>query len=514
MSTENIADNSHRVAAPRQNGLLAGREGAGARTVASGGGPALQPAAAIRTHVRRCGFAAGPIVGVCLWLCPAFAQTRGQTAPPAQTVQLAAPPSTQQTGPPLTMTLLDALDRARNNSPAFQAAVSAVKQAHLNQTQARAAMLPSLDYVSQYLNTQGNGISPVGRFVTNDGVHVYRAWGVVHEGLPASFFIDAGPRSAAYLEALAEANEEIARRGLAATVTQAYYGLVVAQRAYATAEQSLANARHFLQISQSLEQGGEVAHADVIRFELQVSQQERALEDARLAMSNARLNLAVLLFPALNENFTVVDDLDTPPVLPDFKQAAALAGTRNPGLEAAIAAYHVAGLNVSVARAAFFPSLAVDFDYGIEANAFALHSVNTTKPGVVQPNLGYFVTYSLDMPVFDWGSRLSKLHQAEDLRNLERINLSFAQRQMLSQLYSFYNESAVAWNELASLRHSLDLAAQNLQLVNMQYSAGTANVLQVLDAETSLDLARNTYAGGEARYRNALAALQTLTGSF
>ncbi|HEV2389022.1 MAG TPA: TolC family protein [Candidatus Acidoferrales bacterium] len=459
------------------------------------------------------GIAAGLLTAAFLWLSPTFGQAR-QQAPPAPVVQLAAPPLGNQTGPPATISLLDALDRARRNSPAFQAAVSAVKQAKLSQTQARAAMLPSLDFVTQYLNTQGNGISPVGRFVTNDGIHVYRAWGVMHQGLPSTFFIDAGPRSAAYQKALAEANEEIARRGLAVTVTLDYYGLVTAERAYAVAEKSLESARHFLATSQSLERGGEVAHVDVIRFQLEVSQRERALEDARLAMEDARLALGVLLFPTFNENFTVVDDLDTPPVLPAFKQAEAMAQTQNPQLAAAMAAYRSAGLNVSVARAAFFPSLGVDLDYGIEANAFALNSVNTTRPGVVQPNLGYFATYSLDLPIFDWGSRLSKLRQAEDQRDLERLSLSFAQRQMVSQLYSFYNEAAVAWNQLTSLRHSADLAAQNYQLVSMQYSAGTAQVLQVLDAETALDQARISFAAGEARYRNALATLQTLTGSF
>jgi outer membrane protein TolC len=60
----------------------------------------------------------------------------------------------------------------------------------------------------------------------------------------------------------------------------------------------------------------------------------------------------------------------------------------------------------------------------------------------------------------------------------------------------------------------VDLAQHNLQLVTMQYQAGTSTVLDVLDAETALAGARNSYASGEARYRNSLAALQTITGSF
>jgi outer membrane protein TolC len=449
----------------------------------------------------------------CLFAWPSLAQTVALTAAPQQHSQTAPQvPSTKVA--PLTLTLADALARAQKNSPDFQKALAAVKLAHYNQVQARAAMLPAISNLTQYLNTQGNGISPVGRFVTNDGVHVYREWAVVHQDMPGNFFIDAGPRKAAYEKAIAQAAAQLAKRSLVVTVTQDYYALLVAERGYAVAQQSLTNAQHFLQISQALEQGGEIAHQAVIRFELQVSQAQRNLGDAQLAMSQARLNFAVLLFPTFNEDFNVVDDLDTPPVLPGFRDAEAMARNHNPEVAAALAAYKASKVDVESARSDFFPSFSIDFDYGIEANHFALESDNLTKPGVVQPNLGYFVTYSMSIPVWDWGARLSKLHAAEEKRQTAKLDLSFAQRRIISLLHSYYDASEVAWSQLGSLRRSVDLAQHNLQLVTMQYQAGTSTVLDVLDAETALAGARNSYASGEARYRNSLAALQTITGSF
>lgn len=447
---------------------------------------------------------------------PRAALQAGAAQEPAGNSQTSQGMQPGQAGPPLTITLQDAIQRAKQNAPKFQLAVTASKVAHEARVQARAAMLPSVENSTQYLNTQGNGISPVGRFVTNDGVHVYREWAVVHELMPGSFFVNAGPRQAAYAEALAKANEEIARRGLVLTVTTDYYALAVAQRDYATAETGLENARRFLQIAKALEQGGEVAHTDVIRFELQYNQQQQALENAEEAMTTARLNLAVLLFPVLNQNFSVVDDLDIPPPLPTFREAEVMAGNHNPQIGAALAAYEESKVGVSAARAAFYPSLSIDLDYGIEANAFALYSINndTGLDRIRQPNLGYFVTYALNVPIFDWGSRLSKLRQAKDQRALEKLNLSFAHRQVLAQLYTFYNQASVASRQLDTLRNSVQLAGHNLELVTMQYKAGETAVLQVLDAENSLNAARNAYAAGEARYRDALATLQTLTGSF
>ncbi|MGA9883646.1 MAG: TolC family protein [Candidatus Acidiferrales bacterium] len=463
---------------------------------------------------RKCGWIAGATLALfCLCARPALAQDDSLGATVAETSQT-APQGAVDGGGPVTLTLADALARAQKNSADFHRALGAVEYARANQVQARAALLPNVSGLAQYLNTQGNGISPVGRFVTNDGVHVYRAWGVVHQDLPASLLVDAGPRKAAYQKAVADAGVQIAKRSLVVTVTQDYYALLVSQRAYATAQKTLANAQHFLNISQQLEQGGEVAHQDVIRFELQVSQSQRDLNESSLAMSQARLNLAVLLFPTFNEDFTVVDDLDTPPVLPGFQQVEALAKDHNPEVAAALASYNSARVDVASAKTDFLPSFSIDFDYGIEANRFALESRNTTSPDRVEPNLGYFVTYSMNIPVWDWGMRLSKLHQAQEQQKTAKLDLLFAQRRIVSLLHSYYDESQTAWTQLSNLRHSVDLAQQNLQLVTLQYQAGESTVLEVLDAETALAGTRDSYATGEARYRNALATLQTITGSF
>ena len=67
--------------------------------------------------------------------------------------------------------------------------------------------------------------------------------------------------------------------------------------------------QHFLDISQKLEQGGEVAHSDVIKAQIQANDLQRAEDEAKLAEQNARLTLAVLLFPNFFQSFTLVDDL-------------------------------------------------------------------------------------------------------------------------------------------------------------------------------------------------------------
>ena len=215
-------------------------------------------------------------------------------------------------------------------------------------------------------------------------------------------------------QALAQAKLEIARRGLAATVTKNYYALIVAQRRYATAQAALDQAQRLRQISEDLERGREVAHSDVVRSQFQENSQQQALTESRLGIENARLDLAVLLFRNFDENFSLVDDLDVAAPLPSLNEVEMMAARQNPTLAVALQTLRGATLDVTIARQAFLPTLTVDAVYGIEANAIALQStVAAFKEIGPVPNLGYFITASLNIPIWDWGARRSKVRQAE-----------------------------------------------------------------------------------------------------
>src|SRR5262249_15239960 len=96
-------------------------------------------------------------------------------------LQLVQPPG--NAGAPVLITLSDAIERARKLDGQSLSSQFDAQIASEDRTQARAGMLPQLSGTSQYLGTQGNGVLPSGRFVSNDGVHMYRAWGVLHQDL-------------------------------------------------------------------------------------------------------------------------------------------------------------------------------------------------------------------------------------------------------------------------------------------------------------------------------------------
>jgi outer membrane protein TolC len=218
----------------------------------------------------------------------------------------------------------------------------------------------------------------------------------------------------------------------------------------------------------------------------------------------------VLLFPNFDQNFSVVDDLRLPNPLPPFVEVQAAGARNNPELRVALASLRQSDQEVKVAWAAMLPSVGLDYFYGIDANQFAVRG-----PGPDHfRNLGYSATATLQLPIWNWGAGYSKVKQADLRRQQAHVELSFAQRKLLADLRSFYDETETSRAQLESLAQTAELASDSLRLTTLRYQAGEATVLEVVDAQNTLTLARNAYDDGQVRFQVALANLETLTGSF
>ena len=395
--------------------------------------------------------------------------------------------------------------KARANSALFRSAKLASDLAVEDRKQARAAMLPSLSALSQFIGTEANG-TPSGVFVANDGPKIYNDWLTVH-GEVFSPQRWAEYRSAAAAEAVARARADIAGRGLVATIVTTYYTLVAAEHKLASAGQGLQEAQRFLDIARQQEAGGEVAHSDVVKAQIQVNQRVRDKQEAELTVLKSRLGLSVLVFPDYRDQFTVVDDLQLVVPLPALAEMNAAALGSSPDVRAAEASVQQEASGIAVARGSLLPVLSFDYFYGINANQFATHNPDGNRL------LGSVFQAQLTVPLWNWGAGQSKLTQARLRETAARAELTLAQRQLKANVSTFYREAEIARDQVATLRESLDLSTESLRLTVLRYQAGEVGVLEVVDAQTTLIQARNAYDDGLVRFRVALAAVQTLTGT-
>jgi len=435
-----------------------------------------------------------------------------ETPPPAPAEK--APPAPQATpAAPLRLTLQAALDLARKNNTQYQAAVTNSGLAREDRTQARDALLPSVAYNNSAIYTQSAGPGLTSQtgvpviFIANNTVHEYISQANIHESIDVAGY--AAWRRASAAAAVARAQAEIASRGLVVTVVQGYYNLAAAQHKLETAKKGADEGDRFLKLTQNLEHGGEVAHSDIVKAELQAQDRRRQLQEAQLALLNARLDFSVLIFSDFNDNFEVADDLHAAIPLPTLAEVQQQAAQQNPDIRAALAAVQAADHDVLGARAGYLPSLTVDYFYGIDAAHFA---VNTAIGNQKFSNLGSSIVGSLNIPIWNWGATQSRVKQADLRRAQAKRELSLAQRTLLAEIQSLYAEAGTALDELGGLNRSAELAEESLRLTTLRYTNGESTVLEVVDAQTTYAQANAAYQDGAVRYRVALANLQTLTG--
>jgi len=437
----------------------------------------------------------------------ALAQDKPEAPQPqSQAATASTSPQGSSTSQAVEISLAKAIELARANSAVYNAALTEAGSAHEDRTQARDALLPQVSYNNQYLYTQANELGQV-RFIANNAIHEYLSQGNVHESIDVAAV--AVYRKAAAAAAAARARAEIASRGLVVTVVQSYFAAIAAQNKLDAARRAADEGDHFFQLTQQLEHGGEVAHSDTIKAELQAQDRRRQLQEAQLAQLNTRLDLAVLIFPNFQDSFVLTENLAASAALPTLEEVQQQAAHQNPDLRAALETVNMTNHDVTAARAEYLPSLGLDYFYGIDAAQF---SANSTVNGQKLSNLGSSALASLNFPVWNWGATQSRVRQAQLQQKQAKLELSYAQRKLIAEIRSLYAEAETSLSQLAGLERSAELAAESQRLTTLRYKGGEATVLEVVDSQTAFVQANNNYQDGAVRYRVALANLQTLTG--
>jgi outer membrane protein TolC len=422
---------------------------------------------------------------------------------------------TQETPPAgaVVISLSDAIHRAQLNEPAFATALAAQKTAAIDRYLAKAALLPSVTYRNQVLYTQPHGqttqsvqagtqSSPI--FIANNAVHEYTSQASINETVGWKQFADA--QVAAANSARASAELEIARRGLITSVVSLYYSVSALEAKRRVFAEALREAESFNNLTQKRENAREVAHADVVKAQLQQQQRQRDSTDGNLAADKARLELAVLLFPDPRTPYTT-EAAGRAPVLPTKDEVNQAASVNNPEIRSALAALRSNNAQVAAAKAAYLPDLGLSFNYGIDAPQFAKRGPDDVR------NLGYSISGTVDIPLWDWFSTGKRIKQSQFKRDAAKVTLTAVQRRLIATLEEVYAEAAAAREQMELLDLSVRTAAESLRLTKLRYSAGEATALEVVDAQGAYLSAQIAQADGTIRYQAALASLQLLTGT-
>jgi outer membrane protein TolC len=379
----------------------------------------------------------------------------------------------------------EAVGLALGQASNFQQAQLVESIAEEDVKQARAAFLPRITIPASaiYNSPSVGSSSPTPRadrfsFINANAVTEYEALAGVSGDLDVTGRLRAALRRQIALLEAAHAGTEIARRALIQAVDEAYYGLGLAAARRESAELSFKASEEFEHITSLLLSGGEVAQVDLVRARLQTASRRDDLEQARANESAAADTLRVLIGYDFSRAIEVADLSSVSPDSNEIVQFAEDALSRRPELAQLDAERRAAEQDAKAARAERLPQVSYSLNGGFDSESLggsALHD-----------HSGVLATFSVTIPIFDWGASKSRERQAK-LRTRSVDSQRILTQRTLNQ--QFYTARALALSAAARasfLRGGLADAAHNVDAAIARYRAGETQIIEVLDSQNTL----------------------------
>jgi outer membrane protein len=474
--------------------------------------------------------------------------------------------------PSVSLSLAEALQQARANSPAYRQSLNDASPARWGVRNAYGSLLPAFTATSDigYLgsgesNFGGGFTRPTSSFVTS-GYSLGVQWQLSGRSLTAP----------AQQKALQRAtHEDISGAGIALTseISTQYLNALQAFAQVDVARQQVRRNEDFLALAQARHRVGQATLLDVRQAEVTKATSDVALLRAVQAENEAKLDLLRRMGvepPVAVDRIHLSDSF--PVTAPSFQldTLLALAERHNPALRSLRAREHAADLDVRAAKTDFLPSLslragwsgftqqftnenlllnqslaeaqaqAADCQYnnsvrsalslgGEVANCFAAFGLADGGGSLLDPvaqqirdqNSAFPFQYTgqpfsanltVSLPIFTGFSRSLRLSQARAQQEDADEEVRARRLSVRTDVQARYLALHTSFQAIAVQAASRDAARDQLRLAQDRYRLGAGTALEVSDAQNAVQRAEADYVTAVYDYHKAIAALEAAVG--
>ncbi|MCU6452600.1 efflux transporter outer membrane subunit [Sphingomonas sp. A2-49] len=411
-------------------------------------------------------------------------------------------------------TLDDLETRALAANPDIAVAEARLRQARASLRLERANQAPSANASATYLHARVPGIDLGGSSGSGSATNSSNGASAVdfyNLGFDASWEVDlfGGRRrsvEAARAQAqAAEANVADAQVSLTAEVAQAYVNLRDRQRRIALSRQSAQMQQRMLALTQQRLDRGAASALDVERLRGQVETTNGQIVPLQAEMEGYVDALAVLTGQepgALDALLATTAPVPLPPAGVAVGDPAALL-QRRPDIRAAERTLAQRTAQVGVADAARFPRL----------NILGLIGLGGTQLSDISPDkLVALAAPMLQWNFLDFGRNRARIEQAEGQRDEAEAQYRAAVLSALKDAEGALSRFGHRRETVASLMRSKASADRAAVLMQQRFGAGTATLIDSLDAERSRVAADQNLSSGIASLTGDYVSLQKALG--
>ncbi|HEY1241174.1 MAG TPA: TolC family protein [Bryobacteraceae bacterium] len=420
--------------------------------------------------------------------------------------------SAQDRGP-VQLSLRRAVEIATSpeGSTQIQLSGEALKQARLRSKEARAALLPDFESAFSYQNRTAN--------LAAQGITL------AHLPFPGSFPTFVGPfstmdarvtgsQSILNLSSIrqyqasktgvsaAVSDSDSASEQVAAVVARAYLAAVRADTDVETAQANIMLSQAVLTQAENQKTAGTGTGIEITRARVQLANDQQRLLVAQNDRKAAHLRLLRAMGLRLDTDLQLTDRLEYVPVdATTLEQARAQALKDRPDYKAQQQRESTARLSASATTLERFPTLAALGDYGSSGAGFSN----------VLPTRTYGI--SLRLPIFDGGRRDARRAESNSQYRAEAVRTNDLKEQVELDVRLALDALSSAQDQVTVARDGLDLAQNELEQARRRYQAGVSDSLEVTDAQTRLERARDNQTAALYNYNVARIDLAQAMGA-
>ncbi len=411
------------------------------------------------------------------------------------------------------ITLKQALELAQRNNRDIQVAELQLQQSQANLQETEAALLPTVS-AQATLNRADSAAARIGILQQEEtlgfdidassisnifNTSIQLTYDVLTSGQRA-----ASIRAAKFAVRAAEDALETELRDLRLTVSNDYYDMQQADELVRIAEASVQNAEESLRDTEALERAGLGTKFDVLRAQVQLSDRQQQLTEAKSQQEISRRQLSETLSLKATATLSAADPVEIAGTWPlSLEKSVTLALQNRSELAEILEQRRIAQQNQRLVKGSFGP----------QVNVSASTSFAEDLGDDVSGQFGYALGGQVTKLVFDGGATKASAKQ-------QALNIAIAETQFANfknlvrfQVEQNYFTLTSSFDNIQTNERAVEQATESLRLARLRFQAGIGTQLEVSNSETDLTRAKSNLLSAKIDYNRALVALQRFAGN-
>lgn len=391
-----------------------------------------------------------------------------------------------------TLKLSEAVDLGLNQSRMLAIGKEKIKSANAKIDEVKASRLPALKFLSGY--TRLSDVPPFIVSLPFPGTTPFTIAPVILDNyvmklsaaqpLFTGFKLENLEESAVFAAKAMYSEYDKDKLELSSMIKMQYWSLVKAKQFVVVAAESVEMLQAHVSDIQKLQKAGMAQLSDILKVQVQLSEAEYRLIEAKNQMQLAMMGLNNTLRLPLGTQLDVTEIPNEQVPEVSLESMVDKAIMIRPDLKASELRVKAGETQVKVAQASWYP----------QVSAFAEYNYNNPNMRIVPARSQFDQTWAagiqISMDLWNWGLNSAQSRQAE-AQLAQAMDASALTKEAIQiEVMQSYTLMKQAIDKIPVTETSIRQAEEQVRVVNARFASGGAIMTDILDAETALILAK------------------------